>query len=84
MSEQVGALGSSVRETFKGPTLIKVKSLKSAYDRRDPAGNFSAAFLRLSPPSAVRKTGEAVEGNLQSAGYPPVPESGDSMSDLPT
>ena len=45
MSEQVGALGPSVREIFRGPTLIKVKSLKSDFDRRDPAGNFSAAFL---------------------------------------
>ena len=45
MSEQVGALGPSVRETFRGPTLIKVKSLKSDFDRR-AAADFEAAFLR--------------------------------------
>ena len=30
---------------IKGPTLIKVKSWKSDFNRRDPAGNFEAAFL---------------------------------------
>ena len=38
-----GALSEGI---FRGPTLIKVKSLKSDFDRRDPAGYFSAAFLR--------------------------------------
>ena len=38
--EQVGFLSEG------GLTLIKVKSLKSDFDRRDPAGHFSAAFLR--------------------------------------
>ena len=39
--------GALSEGTFRGPTLIKVKSLKSDFDRRDPAGNFPAAFLRL-------------------------------------
>ena len=44
---QVGALRALSEETFRGPTLIKVKSLKFDFDRRDPAGNFSAAFLEI-------------------------------------
>ena len=37
--------GASHRENFRGPTLIKVKSVKSDFDRR-AAADFEAAFLR--------------------------------------
>ena len=44
---------ASERGNFRGTTLIKVKSLKSDYNRRALAGNFEAALLRLAPPPAV-------------------------------
>ena len=37
--------GALSEEILRGPTLIKVKSWKSDFNQREPAGNFSAAFL---------------------------------------
>ena len=55
MSHQVGALRALSEEILRGPTLIKVKIWKSDFNRRDPAGNFSAAFLR--PQQSQREGG---------------------------
>ena len=45
MSEQVRALGPLIEKILRGPTLIKVKSVKSDFNRR-AAADFEAAFLR--------------------------------------
>ena len=45
MLHQVRALGPLIEENFRGPTLIKVKSVKSDFNRR-AAPDFEAAFLR--------------------------------------
>ena len=45
MLPQVRALGPLIEKILRGPTLIKVKSVKSDFDRR-AAADFEAAFLR--------------------------------------
>ena len=45
MNEQVRALGPLIEKILRGPTLIKVKSVKSDFNRR-AAPDFEAAFLR--------------------------------------
>ena len=42
--------GASPRENLRGPTLIKVKSVKSDFNRR-AAADFEAAFLRNGIPN---------------------------------
>ena len=45
MSEQVRARGPLIEKILRGPILIKVKSVKSDFERR-AAPDFEAAFLR--------------------------------------
>ena len=71
--------GALSEEILRGPTLIKVKSVKSDFDRR-AAPNFEAAFLRN---QQSRRESRQLGATLPRAGYPPVPEAGGKNGQAP-